>query len=165
MINSRPVPVTYPIDGPSASARLDRAKAHTRALSSSIKSVTNNAMGSVGAKGCGYSALTNGSTSVMQPSKPEKDKTPHEMKELLPRGTPRPTAASPAREALRLQPPVARRKSDRFQPHQVGFGEEKREIDTEHRGIRSICKSRRAASVSDTSSKEEGRSPAHVARP
>jgi hypothetical protein len=85
MINTRPIPVTYPIEG--TTARLDRAKAHTRALSSSFKSVTKNAMASVGAKGCGYSALANGSTSVMQPTGAEDDETPHEMEELLPRGT------------------------------------------------------------------------------
>jgi hypothetical protein len=44
-------------------------------------------MVSVGAKGCGYSALANGSTTVMQPTRAEEDETPHEMKELLPRGT------------------------------------------------------------------------------
>jgi hypothetical protein len=87
MINNRPVPVTYLIEGPSTAARLDRARAHTRALSSSLKSVTNNVMASVGAKGCGYSALANGSTSAMQPTRVEQDETPHEMKELLPRGT------------------------------------------------------------------------------
>jgi hypothetical protein len=79
MINSRPIPVTYPIEGPSTAARLDRARAHTRALSSSFKSVTHNAMAGVGAKGCGYSALANGSTSVVQPSRAEEDETPHEM--------------------------------------------------------------------------------------
>ena len=89
MINNRPVPVTYPIhtDGSSATAWLGRAKAHTRALSNSLESATNNAMTSVGAKGPGYSALPNGSTSIMQPHGVEEDETPLEMKELLPRGT------------------------------------------------------------------------------
>ena len=44
-------------------------------------------MTSVGAKGPGYSALPNGSTSIMQPHGVEEDETPLEMKELLPRGT------------------------------------------------------------------------------
>lgn len=89
MINTRPVPATYPLnaDGSSTTARLDRAKAHTRALSNSLKSVTNTAMTSVGAKGSGYSALANGSITMMQPLAVEDDETPLEMKELLPRGT------------------------------------------------------------------------------
>ena len=67
-------------------ARLDRAIAHTRALSNSFKTVTSNFM-SVGAKSSGYSALPNGSPSMMQPLVVENDDTPLEMKELLPRGT------------------------------------------------------------------------------
>jgi len=70
----------------STAAGLDRAKAHTRALNNSFKTVTSNAM-SVGAKGSGYSALPNGSPSIMQPLTVEDDNTPLEMKELLPRGT------------------------------------------------------------------------------
>jgi len=87
MINTRPVPSTYPIntDGTSPTARLDRAKAHTRALSNSLKTVSN-AM-SVGVKGSGYSALPNGSPSTMQPLAARDDGIPLEMKELLPRGT------------------------------------------------------------------------------
>lgn len=86
MINTRPVPSTYPlnVDGTSPTARLDRAKAHTRALSNSLKTVT--AM-SVGAKGSGYSALPNGSPSTMQPLAAQDDGIPLEMKELLSRGT------------------------------------------------------------------------------
>ncbi|CAD0084891.1 unnamed protein product, partial [Aureobasidium vineae] len=84
-----PVPVTVSIssDGASQTCRLDRARAHTRALSNTFKSATTNAMSSVGAKGSGYSALANGSTSTMQPLRSEEDHTPHAMKELLPRGT------------------------------------------------------------------------------
>ncbi|KAI4725204.1 hypothetical protein E4T49_07044 [Aureobasidium sp. EXF-10728] len=84
-----PVPVTVPItsDGASQTCRLDRARAHTRALSNSFKSATTNAMSSVGAKGSGYSALANGSASTMQPLRSEEDDNPHEMKELLPRST------------------------------------------------------------------------------
>ena len=42
---------------------------------------------SVGAKGSGYSALSNGSPSAMQPLAAQDDGIPLEMKELLPRGT------------------------------------------------------------------------------
>jgi len=42
---------------------------------------------SVGAKSSGYSALPNGSPSMMQQLAVENDDTPFEMKELLPRGT------------------------------------------------------------------------------
>jgi hypothetical protein len=49
---------------------------------------------------------------------------------------------------------------------QVGSGENNRKIGTGHKGRRCICESRKAASVSDTSSKaEEGRSLAGSARP
>ena len=84
MINTRPVPPTYPLntDGTLPTARLDRAKAHTRALSNSLS----NAMG-VSAKGSGYSALSNGSSSAMQPLAAQDDGNPLEMKELLSRGT------------------------------------------------------------------------------
>jgi hypothetical protein len=79
MINNRPVPVTYPInnDGSSATVR----------LSNSLKSVTTYAMAGVGAKGSGYLALANASTPIMQLTRTEVNETPHEMKELLPRGT------------------------------------------------------------------------------
>jgi hypothetical protein len=89
MINSRPVAVTYPInnDGSSATAPLESARAHTRALSDSLKSVTTHAMASVGARGSGYSALANASTPTMQLTRTQDDETPHEMKESLPRGT------------------------------------------------------------------------------
>ncbi|KAH0283301.1 hypothetical protein M436DRAFT_67750 [Aureobasidium namibiae CBS 147.97] len=65
-------------------ARLDQAKAHTRALSNSFKTVTSNAM-SVGAKGYGYSALPNNSPPTMQSLTVEDDDTPIEIKELIPR--------------------------------------------------------------------------------
>ncbi|KAH0367988.1 hypothetical protein KCU65_g4298, partial [Aureobasidium melanogenum] len=69
LINSRPVPVTYPLHSGDTqnAARLDRAVAHGRALSESIMSVTATAMSTVGAKGSGYSALANESSSMMQP--------------------------------------------------------------------------------------------------
>lgn len=42
---------------------------------------------SVGAKGSGYSALPNGSPSMMQPLTVKDDNTPLEVKELLPHDT------------------------------------------------------------------------------
>ncbi|KAI5242966.1 hypothetical protein E4T43_04434 [Aureobasidium subglaciale] len=87
MINSRPVPVTFPLhtdgSGTTPTARLDRARAHTRALSNSLRSATTTAMSGVGPKNSGYSSLANGSTSTMQPLRTEDAQGTHEMKELL----------------------------------------------------------------------------------
>ncbi|KAI5195252.1 hypothetical protein E4T39_08299 [Aureobasidium subglaciale] len=91
MINSRPVPVTFPLNADeiatTSTARLDRARAHTRALSNSLKSATTTAMSGVGPKNSGYSSLANGSTSTMQPLRSEDAEGTHEMKELLLHGT------------------------------------------------------------------------------
>ncbi|KAI4735519.1 hypothetical protein E4T50_13968 [Aureobasidium sp. EXF-12298] len=81
-----PVLATYPLhtDGTQHAARLDRAKAHGRALSESIMLVTTTAMWAFGAKSSSYSALANESTSMTQPLNSEEDTTPNETKELLP---------------------------------------------------------------------------------
>lgn len=96
MINSRPVAPTYPInpDGTAPIARLDRARAHTRAISSSLRSARSNAMSSVGHRSSGYSALANTSPSTAQPHKADDDEVPHEMKELLPRDAGGPETSS-----------------------------------------------------------------------
>ena len=86
--NSRPVQLegTQPTSS-SPTARLDRAKAHTRALSNSFRSATTTAMNSVGPKTAGYSALANGSSSTMQqPLRLDSEETSHEMRELLSHG-------------------------------------------------------------------------------
>ncbi|KAG9573503.1 hypothetical protein KCU86_g14924, partial [Aureobasidium melanogenum] len=85
LIRNRPVPVTYPLNSGDTqhAARLDRARAHSRALSNSVKSVTTAAMSTVGAKGSGYFALANESSSMMQPLNSE-DANSNEMKQLLP---------------------------------------------------------------------------------
>ncbi|KAG9528194.1 peptide methionine sulfoxide, partial [Aureobasidium melanogenum] len=86
LIRNRPVPATYPLhtDGTQHAARLDRAKAHGRALSESIMSVTTTAIWPIGAKSSSYSALANESTSMTQPLNSEEDIIPNETKELLP---------------------------------------------------------------------------------
>ncbi|THX79265.1 hypothetical protein D6C78_06991 [Aureobasidium pullulans] len=96
MINSRPVAPTYPInpDGTAPIARLDRARAHTRAISSSLRSARSNAMSSVGHRSSGYSALANTSPSTAQPHKADDDEVPHEMKELCPRDAGGPETSS-----------------------------------------------------------------------
>ncbi|KAH0261142.1 hypothetical protein KCU91_g14203, partial [Aureobasidium melanogenum] len=68
LINNRPVPVTYPLNTKESDgdARLERAVAHTRRLSNTIKSVTTTAMSTVGAKSSGYSALANETSFMMQ---------------------------------------------------------------------------------------------------
>lgn len=83
------MPQTYPVNSSEAqhAAGLDRTKGHTRALSNSIKSVTTTAMSTVGAKGSGYSALANESSSILQHLNSELDGTSNEMKHLLPRST------------------------------------------------------------------------------
>ncbi|KAI5269899.1 hypothetical protein E4T47_06727 [Aureobasidium subglaciale] len=103
MINSRPIPVTFPLhtDGSATTptARLDRARAHTRALSNSLRSATTTAMSGVGPKNSGYSSLANGSTSTMQPLRTEDAQA-----------VMRPAAASPDRQAP-IQPSQAVRKT------------------------------------------------------
>ncbi|KAK6001034.1 hypothetical protein QM012_003117 [Aureobasidium pullulans] len=88
LINSRPIPVSYPIKvgETESAARLSQDKGDCRTLSETIKSATSNTMSTVGVRGSGYSALANESSSMMQPLDSEDD-APHEMKELLPRGT------------------------------------------------------------------------------
>lgn len=85
MIKNQVVPVTYPINSGGTTARLDRAVAHTKSLSDTVKSVTTTAISTVGAKGSGYSALANESSSIMQNLKSDDDESSHEMKQLLPR--------------------------------------------------------------------------------
>ncbi|KAG9544887.1 hypothetical protein KCU71_g17744, partial [Aureobasidium melanogenum] len=88
LIHNRPVPVTYPLhaDGTQHAARLNQAKAHGRALSESIMSVTTTAMSTARPKGSGYSALANESSSMMQ-SLNSEDVNSNEMKQLLPHRT------------------------------------------------------------------------------
>ncbi|KAH0366013.1 hypothetical protein KCU65_g5666, partial [Aureobasidium melanogenum] len=85
LINSHPVPVTYPLHSGDTqnAARLDRAVAHGRAMSESIRSVTATVILTVGAKGSGYSALANESSSMMQLLNFEAADS-SEVKQLLP---------------------------------------------------------------------------------
>ncbi|KAG9656949.1 hypothetical protein KCU98_g14843, partial [Aureobasidium melanogenum] len=83
LIRNRPVPVTYPINSDGTTARLERAVVHTRSLSNTIKSVTTTALSTVGAKGSGYSAVANESSSMIQPLNSE-DANSNKMKQLLP---------------------------------------------------------------------------------
>ncbi|KAG9572793.1 hypothetical protein KCU77_g6793, partial [Aureobasidium melanogenum] len=101
LIRNRPVPVTYPLntDGTQHAARLDRVRAHGRALSESIMSVTTTAMSTAGAKGSGYSALANESSSMIQPLNSE-DANSNEMKQLLPHRTSGPETSSSLETAM-----------------------------------------------------------------
>ena len=94
----------------STTARLDQAKNSHQSSQQFVQDSM-----SVGAKGSGYSALPNGSPSMMQPLAAEDYGTPLEMKELLPAAlvAPKPTAASPERAASRL-PRQAARKRESF---------------------------------------------------